>query len=142
MTKKKTTIQLNPEIGKAIVHETGLIMQEVIKGGTKIGDRFIQASLSSPYYSWAAIALLTSMGVRAKLWPADTSNLVTGTGLALLGLTTVENFFPVLSGFIGSEKMIDNKWDLAKGVISPWAIESDGDLSVSELEDILIKLKT
>lgn len=141
MTKKKTTIQLNPEIGKAIVHETGLVMQEVIKGGTKIGDRFLQASISSPYMSWSAVALLTAMGVRAKLWPADTSNLVTGTGLALLGLTTIEESLPILSGFMGTEKMIDNKWDLAKGVISPWAIEGDGDLSMSELENILIKLK-
>lgn len=133
--KKKTTIQLNPEIGKAIVHETGMVMQEAVKGGVKIGDRFLQASISSPYMSWAAVALLTAMGVRMKLWPADTSNLVTGTGLALLGLTTIEETLPILNGFMGTEAMIDNKWDKSK-VISPWALEGGSD----QLDEILIKL--
>lgn len=135
MTKKRTTIQLNPEIGKAIVHETGSVMQEVVKGGVKIGDRFLQASISSPYMSWAAVSLLCSMGVRAKLWPTDTSNLVTGTGLALLGLTTIEETIPLLNGFMGTEKLIDNTWDKSK-VVSPWALEG-GD---EKLDEILIKL--
>ena len=133
--KKKTTIKLNPEIAKAVIHETGLVMQEVVKGGVKIGDRFLQASISSPYMSWAAVTALMSMGVRAKLWPSDTSNLVTGTGLALLGLTTIEETIPILSGFMGTEAMIDNKWDKSK-VVSPWALEGGDD----QLDKILLKL--
>lgn len=136
MTKRKrTTIQLNPEIAKAIVHETGGIMQEVVKGGVKVGDRFLQASISSPYWSWAAVTLLSAMGVRAKLWSNDTSNLVSGTGLVLLGASSVIEAIPVLQNFSGTEKMIDNKWDTSK-VVSPWALESNSD----DLDEILIKL--
>lgn len=122
MARKKTSIQLNPEIGKAIVHETGQVMQEVVRGGVKIGDRFLQASISSPYWSWAAVTLLCAMGVRAKLWSSDTSNLVAGAGLTLLGASTVIESIPILNGLSGSEKMIDNKWDKSN-VISPWPIE-------------------
>ena len=136
MTKKKTTIQLNPEIGKAIVHETGEIMQEVIRGGAKIGDRFIQASLSSPYYSWATIALLTAMGVRAKLWSAETSDLITGTGLAILGVSEIEQSIPMLKGFVGTG-MIDNKWDKSK-VLSPWPLELSNN---KDLDELLVRLE-
>jgi hypothetical protein len=137
MARRKRSIQLNPEIGKAVVTQTGYVMGEVIKGGVKVGDRFIQASISSPYMSWAAVTLLCAMGVRAKLWSSDTSNLVTGTGLALLGLTTIEESLPILHGFMGTEAMIDNKWDRSK-VVSPWAIEvTDKNDNASWLKELI-----
>lgn len=137
MARRKTSIQLNPEIGKAIVHETGQVMQEVVKGGVKIGDRFIQAGISSPYWSWAAVAFLSAMGVRAKLWSPDTSNLVTGTGLALLGSSAIIEAIPVIGQLSGSQAMIDNKWDKSR-VISPWPLEVNGN---KDLDDVLVSLK-
>jgi len=113
---------LSEKTEQVVIEQAGRVTTEIVKGITTLADRVIQASLASPYYSWATIALISAMGVRARLWSHDTSNLVTGTGLVLLGSTAVFESIPVLSGLSRSEIMVDNAWDESK-VISPWAIK-------------------
>ena len=125
MSKRKpifTRPRMDPAVQIQFFKSAEAVTRQFIESGAKLGDRVIQASLGSPYYSWAAISLLSAMGVRAKLWSPATSDLVTGTGLALLGSSTVLEAIPLLGQLSGTEKMIDNKWDKSK-VISPWAIE-------------------
>lgn len=121
MTKKKPPI-FSKEEKVAAIHEGGEITREVIRQIGRVGDRVIQASLSSPYYSVSAIALLSAMMVRGKLIPPETSMLVTGTGLTLLGANTIVDTLPLLSGLTKTDTMLDNQYDENPGV-SPWAVE-------------------
>lgn len=100
-------------------HEVGETSRKFLDITGKVADRVVQASLSSPYYSFAGIALLSAMMVRGKLISPDTSNLVTGTGLVLLGANAVTESIPLLSG-MSSGAFIDNEYD--KQPVSPWAI--------------------
>jgi hypothetical protein len=135
MTKKKISIKVDPQVQVQILKSAEGIARQMIISGASLGDRVIQASLGSPYYSWAAITLLSAMGTRAKLWSPYTSDLVTGTGLALLGASEVLEAIPILSGLSGTEKMIDNKWDKSK-VLSPWPIEVVDQESMAWLKNI------
>lgn len=119
MTKKKTPL-LSTEEKVAMIHETGEISRETLRQIGRVADRVIQASITSPFYSFTAVALLSAMMVRGNLIPPETSMLVTGTGLTLLGANTVMESIPILSG-MSSGAFIDNEYD--KQPISPWAIE-------------------
>lgn len=111
---------LNNEQKLAMIHEGGETTREAIKGIIKVADRVVQASLSSPYYSVSAIALLSAMMVRARMIPPETSMIVTGTGLTLLGANTIIETIPLLGGLTKTEALIDNQYDENPGV-SPWA---------------------
>lgn len=119
MAKSKKPI-LSKEEKLAMIEETGETSRELVRGIVKVADRVVQASLSSPYYSVSAIALLSAMMVRGRLIPPETSMIVTGTGLTLLGANTIMESLPILSGLTGQEKMLDNQYDELTGV-SPWA---------------------
>lgn len=119
MAKPKRKILTEKE-KLAITQEGGETAREAIRGIVKVADRVVQASLSSPYYSVSAIALLSAMMVRGRLIPPETSMIVTGTGLTLLGANTIMESLPILSGLTGQEKMLDNQYDELTGV-SPWA---------------------
>ena len=117
MAKNKPILSQAEKV--AIIEQGGETTREGLKIMGKLADRVVQASITSPYYSVCAIALLSSMMVRGKLIPAETSMLVTGTGLTLLGANTVMESIPILSG-MSSGAYIDNQYD--DHPVSPWAI--------------------
>jgi len=105
----------------AIIEQTGETAREAMKQIGNVADRVVQAGITSPYMSVTLVALLSAMMVRANLIPPETSMLVTGTGLTLLGANTVMESIPILSG-MSSGAFIDNQYD--QQPISPWAIEN------------------
>lgn len=109
---------LNSEQKLALIHETGETSRELLKGIVKVADRVVQASITSPYYSVTAVALLSAMMVRGKLIPPETSMIVTGAGLTLLGANAVSESVPIISG-MSSGAYIDNEYD--QQPVSPWA---------------------
>ena len=119
MTKRKKPL-LSVEEKVALIHESGEITREGLRQIGSLADRVVQASITSPYYSVCAIAILSAMMVRGRLIPPETSMLVTGTGLTLLGANTIVESLPLLSGMTSQEKMLDNQYDENPGV-SPWA---------------------
>ena len=117
MTKKKQPL-MNTEQKVALIHETGLTARKFLEVTGSLADRVVQASITSPYYSVTAVALLSAMMVRGKLIPPETSMIVTGAGLALLGANTVSESIPLISG-MSSGAFIDNEYD--QQPVSPWA---------------------
>ena len=118
MSKKKPLLSQAEKV--AMIHETGEITREGMRQLGRVADRVVQAGITSPYMSVTLVALLSAMMVRGNLIPTETSMLVTGTGLTLLGANTVMESIPVLSGMT-SGAFIDNAYD--QQPISPWAIE-------------------
>lgn len=117
MTRKKPPI-LSKDEKVAIIHEGGETTRQFIRSVGSLADRVVQASITSPYYSVTAIALLSAMMVRGRLIPPETSMIVTGAGLTLLGANTVSESIPIISG-MSSGAYIDNEYD--KQPVSPWA---------------------
>lgn len=129
MTRKKAPLLSNEE-KIAMIHESGEVTREGLRQIGRVADRVVQASLSSPYYSVSAVALLSAMMVRGRLIPPETSMIVTGAGLTLLGANTVSESIPILSG-MSSGAYIDNEYD--KQPVSPWAVPTDIDLKSLEV---------
>lgn len=129
MTRKKAPL-LSKEEKIAMIHESGEVTREGLRQIGRVADRVVQASLSSPYYSVSAVALLSAMMVRGRLIPPETSMIVTGAGLTLLGANTVSESIPILSG-MSSGAYIDNEYD--KQPVSPWAVPTDIDLKSLEV---------
>lgn len=119
MGRRKKDV-MSEETKQVMIRETGELAREAVRGIVKVGDRVVQASLSSPYYSVAAVSLISAMMVRARMIPPETSMIVTGAGLTLLGASTITETIPVISGLSGNERMIDNQYDELNNV-SPWA---------------------
>lgn len=120
MTKAKKPLMSEAE-KIATIQEGGKIAREGLRQIGHVADRVVQASITSPYLSVTMVALLSAMMVRGKLIPAETSMIVTGTGLALLGANTVTESVPILSG-LTSGAHIDNTYD--SHPVSPWADNS------------------
>lgn len=132
MARRKPPI-LSKEEKVAMIEQSGETARELVRGISKVADRVVQASLSSPYYSVSAVALLSAMMVRGKLIAPETSMIVTGAGLALLGANTISETVPLISG-MSSGAYIDNEYD--QQAVSPWAPEPNVVLD-SQLEDYL-----
>ena len=131
MSKKKSPL-LSDAQKVAMIHEGGETSRELIRTIGKVADRVVQASITSPYYSVAGITLLSAMMVRGKLISPATSNIVTGTGLTLLGANQIIESIPILSGLAKGEAMIDNEYDSQP--VSPWA-----PVSVEDVKDNYLK---
>ena len=129
MTRKKPLMSKEEKI--ALIHESGEITREGIRQIGRVADRVVQAGITSPYMSVTLVALLSAMMVRGNLIPPETSMLVTGTGLALLGANTVTESIPILSG-MSSGAYLDNQYD--QQPISPWAIEPVDQVPLANLE--------
>lgn len=117
MTKRKRKI-LTQDEKIAMIEQTGETSREFIRVVGKVADRVVQASITSPYYSVTAVALLSAMMVRGRLIPPETSMIVTGAGLTLLGANTIAENLPIISGMT-SGAYIDNAYD--QQPVSPWA---------------------
>lgn len=113
---------LTKEERLALIHETGETTREGLRMIGRVADRVVQAGITSPYMSVTLVALLSAMMVRGKLIPPETSMIVTGAGLTLLGANTVAESIPVISG-MSSGAYIDNEYD--KQPISPWAVPDE-----------------
>lgn len=119
MTKKKKDLMSEAE-KVALIEQTGETARETMRQIGRVADRVVQASITSPFLSVTMVALLSAMMVRGRLIPAETSMIVTGAGLTLLGANTISESIPIISG-MSSGAYIDNEYD--KQPISPWAIE-------------------
>ena len=117
MTKPKKPI-MSEALKLKTLEETGETSREIVRTVGRLADRVVQASITSPYYSVTAVALLSAMMVRGRLIPPETSMIVTGAGLTLLGANAVSESIPILSG-MSSGAYIDNEYD--KQPVSPWA---------------------
>lgn len=133
MTKKKPIMSETEKV--ALIKESGETSRELLRVVGNVADRVIQASITSPYYSVCAVALLSGMMVRGHLIAPETSMIVTGAGLTLLGANTVSESIPIISG-MSSGAYIDNAYD--QQPISPWAVPKvsieDADLELKSLE--------